>query len=153
MATSVHTEAAVLTPGTARSKVSAGTRAKVIYWGATALVSAVMVFSIVNFTFNDHFPAWDPKGPSAFTHLGLPQYFKVELIVAKILGLLALWLPSVPRKVREFAYFGFGLTLLSAVVAHASTGDARTSVLFIVDPLAFFGLLVVSCVYFQKSSR
>jgi hypothetical protein len=39
-------------------------------------VSAVMVFSVVNFTFNDHFPAWDPNGPSAFTHLGLPPWFR-----------------------------------------------------------------------------
>jgi hypothetical protein len=31
--------------------------------------------------------------------------------------------PSVPRKVKEFAYFGFAVTLISASVAHFSSGD------------------------------
>jgi hypothetical protein len=148
-----HTEAAFPLSGAPKAKLSARMRDKVIYWGSTALVSAAMVYSIINFTFNDHFPPWDPNGPSAFTHLGLPHYFKIELTLAKILGVLALWIPGVPRRVREFAYFGFGLTLLSAVVAHASTGDARISLLFILDPLIFFSLLVASYTYFQKANR
>jgi len=102
----------------------ARTRDKVIYWVSTSLVSAVMVFSVVNFTFNDHFPAWDQNGPSAFTHLGLPHWFKVELTIAKVLGLLALWVPGVPRTLKEFAYAGFGITLVSATVAHAASEDA-----------------------------
>jgi len=122
-------------------------RDKVIYWGSTAIVSTVMVFSIVTFTFYDHFPVWDANSPSAFAHLGLPFWFKVEITVAKIVGLLALLLPGIPRRIREFAYFGFGLTLLSAAIAHASSGDARISVLFVLDPLIFFGLLVVSNAY------
>ena len=51
---------------------------------------------------------------------------------------------------KEFAYFGFGLTLLSASIAHFSVGDASRSVLFVIDPLIFFGLLTVSYVYFNK---
>src|SRR5204863_7769241 len=66
-------------------------RDKVIFWGSTAIVSAVMLFSIITFTFYDHFPVSDPSSPSAFTHLGLPYWFKVELTLAKVLGLLALW--------------------------------------------------------------
>jgi hypothetical protein len=120
---------------------------KIIYWGSTAIVSAVMLFSIVTFTFYDHFPVTDPTSPSAFVHLGLPPWFKIELTLAKALGLVALWLPGIHRKIKEFAYFGFGLTLLSAAFAHASSGDARISVLFVLDPLIFFGLLVVSYAY------
>lgn len=124
-------------------------RERVIYRTATGLVCAVMLFSVINFIFNDHFPF--PNGPeSAFAHLGLPPYFKVELTTAKILGLLALLVPRVPVKVKEFAYFGFGLTLISASIAHFSRGDARLSVLLIVDPLLFFCLLAVSYFYFEK---
>ena len=109
-----------------------------------------MVFSIFNFVFNDHFPF--PNGPEgAFVHLGLPSYFKVELTIAKILGVLALVIPNVPVKIKEFAYFGFGLTLLSASIAHFARGDARLSVLFVIDPLVFLGLLIVSYFYFEKS--
>jgi hypothetical protein len=111
-----------------------------------------MVFSIINFIFNDHFPF--PNGPEgAFVHLGLPQYFKVELTTAKILGLLALLIPNIPFKIKEFAYFGFGITLISASIAHFARGDARLSVLFVIDPLVFLGILLVSYFYFEKSHR
>jgi hypothetical protein len=40
--------------------------------------------------------------------------------------------------------------LISASIAHFSTGDARISVLFIIDPLIFLGLLIVSYFYFHK---
>ena len=45
-----------------------------------------------------HFPL--PNGPEgAFVHLGFPPYFKVELTIAKILGVLALVIPAVPFNV------------------------------------------------------
>lgn len=126
-------------------------RERAVYLTSTGLVIAVMLFSIVNFVFNDHFPF--PNGPEgAFVHLGFPSYFKVELTVAKILGVLALLIPVVPFKVKEFAYAGFAITLISASIAHFGRGDARNlSVLFVIDPLVFFGFLAVSYFYFRKS--
>ena len=125
-------------------------REKVIYRTTTGIIYAVMIFSIINFIFHDRFPF--PNGPEgAFVHLGLPQYFKIELTTAKILGVLALLIPSVPFKVKEFAYFGFGTTLISAGIAHFARGDARLSVFFIIDPLLFLGILIVSYFYFDKS--
>lgn len=104
---------------------------------------------LANFIFNDHFPF--PNGPEgAFVHLGLPHYFKIELTTAKILGVLALLIPSVPFKIKEFAYFGFGITLLSASIAHFARGDARLGVFFIIDPLFFLVLLIASYVYSEK---
>src|SRR5712691_7073456 len=98
-------------------------RERLIYWTATGLVLAVMVFSIINFVFNDHFPF--PNGPEgAFVHLGFPTYFKVELTIAKMLGVLALVIPAVPFKLKEFGYFGFAITLASASIAHFGRGDA-----------------------------
>lgn len=123
---------------------------KVVYWTSTGVIFCVMSFSVINFVFNDHFPF--PNGKeSAFAHLGLPHYFKIELTAAKTLGLVALVLPRVPRSVKQFAYFGFGLTLISAAIAHFAVGDARNlSVLFVLDPLFFFGVLVVSYVYWNR---
>lgn len=134
----------------ARANGKLGNREHLIYRTATRLVLAVMVFSIINFIFNDHFPF--PNGPEgAFVHLGFPAYFKVELTVAKILGVLALVIPTVPFKVKEFAYFGFAITLVSASIAHFGRGDASLSVLYVIDPLVFLGLLTLSYVYFRKS--
>jgi hypothetical protein len=126
-------------------------RERAFYGASTGLVLTVMLFSIINFVFNDHFPF--PNGPEgAFVHLGFPQYFKVELTIAKILGVLALVIPAVPLKVKEFAYAGFAITLVSAAIAHFGRGDARTlSVFYVVDPLVFFCLLAVSYYYFDKS--
>jgi DoxX-like family len=125
-------------------------RERITYRTATGMIYAVMVFSIINFIFNDHFPF--PNGPEgAFVHLGLPGWFKAELTIAKILGVLALSIPNIPAKIKEFAYFGFGLTLISASIAHFSRGDARLSVLFVIDPLVFLGILMVSYFYFVKS--
>lgn len=133
-----------------RSASKARKRDRTIYWTTTGIVLAVMVFSIFNFIFNDHFPF--PNGKEgAFVHLGLPHYFKIELTVAKILGVLALVIPSVPTKVKEFAYFGFAITLASACIAHTSVGDVKNlSVIYLLDPLIFLGLLSVSYVYFNK---
>jgi DoxX-like family len=125
-------------------------REKAIYRTATGIVCLIMIFSIINFIFNDHFPF--PNGPEgAFVHLGLPRYFKIELTTAKILGVLALLIPSVPFKIKEFAYFGFGITLMSASIAHFARGDASLSIFFPIDPLLFLGMLIVSYFYFEKS--
>src|SRR5215470_13542436 len=88
-------------------------RDRIIYWTTTGIVAAVMVFSIINFTLLQGFPF--PEG--GFVHLHLPNYFRIELTTAKILGLGALLIPGVPPKIKEFAYFGFGLTLISASIA------------------------------------
>jgi hypothetical protein len=47
-------------------------RDKTIYWISTGIIIAVMLFSVVNFTFIDQYPF--PEG--AFKHLQLPGYFK-----------------------------------------------------------------------------
>jgi len=57
----------------------------------------------------------------------------------------------VPLKMKEFAYCGFGITLISASIAHFARGDARLSILYIIDPLMFLSLLIVSYVYFEKN--
>jgi hypothetical protein len=119
---------------------------KIAYWSSTGIVCAVMAFSAVNFNLPD------PVGPmkSAFVHLGFPNYFKIELTTAKALGVLALLLPKVPAKVREFAYAGFTITLISASIAHFSSGDSIT---FVVDPLIFLSILSVSYLSFAKTER
>ena len=63
-----------------------------------------------------------PQVAEAFTHLGFPAYFRVELSWAKVLGVVLLLAP-VPARVKEWAYAGFAITLASALVAHFSVGD------------------------------
>lgn len=90
---------------------------KIIYWITTGIVVAVMLWSATNFAFNEKY-----KG--AFQHLGLPDWFRVELTVAKFLGVAALLIPGLPARIKEFTYFGFAIVLLSAPIAHLSSGDS-----------------------------
>jgi hypothetical protein len=65
-----------------------------------------------------------PQVAEAFTHLGFPAYFRVELSWAKLLGVVLLLAP-VPARLKEWAYAGFAITLVSALIAHFSVGDGR----------------------------
>ena len=63
-----------------------------------------------------------PQVAEAFAHLGFPDYFRIELSLAKLLGVLLLLAP-VPARLKEWAYAGFAMTLGSALIAHLSVGD------------------------------
>ena len=61
-----------------------------------------------------------PQSAHLFTRLGFPAgYFRLELSVAKLLGSLALLLPFVPPRIKEWAHAGFAINLVSALMAHA----------------------------------
>ena len=64
-----------------------------------------------------------PQVAEAFTRLGFPDYFRVELALAKLLGVVLLLAP-VPARLKEWAYAGFAITLGSALIAHFAMGDA-----------------------------
>jgi hypothetical protein len=113
---------------------------KVIYWVSTGLFSAMMLFAAYNYFANE-----TVKG--AFVHLGFPDYFRVELAIAKVLGAAALLIPVVPRAFKNFAYAGFTINLVSAVIAHLSLGDPVSAWL---PPLVFLGVLVGSFISYQK---
>ena len=63
-----------------------------------------------------------PQVAAAFEHLGFPDYFRVELSWAKLVG-IALLLAPVPARIKEWAYAGFAFDLGSAVIAHLAVGD------------------------------
>lgn len=115
-------------------------KTKLIYWSTTALVSVFMTYSAYLYLTSP-----DLKG--AFEHLGFSDSFRIELAIAKILGALALLLPFTPVWGRQFAYFGFGLTFVSAAIAHASAGDPAQAV---ITPLAFLAILSVSFIFYRR---
>ena len=63
-----------------------------------------------------------PEVATAFSHLGFPGYFRVELSWAKLLGMALLVAPAPPR-LKEWAYAGFAIDLASAIIAHLAVGD------------------------------
>src|SRR5215831_16054639 len=85
------------------------------FWVATAL-----------FTLQLGFTAYAqlrlPQVAAAFSHLGFPDYFRIDLSWAKLAG-IALLLVPVPARLKEWAYAGFFFDLAAAVAAHISVGD------------------------------
>jgi hypothetical protein len=115
-------------------------RDQIIYWTTTGIVAGIMLWSALNFAFN-------PNMKGAFAHFGLPNWFRIELTTAKILGVFALVIPRLPVLIKEFAYVGFAITLISASIAHLSSGDP------IWLPIAhslFFISLVISYLQYHK---
>jgi hypothetical protein len=87
----------------------------IAFWIATVLFCLQMGFTV-------YAQLRLPQVAAMFTHLGFPDYFRVELSWAKLLGLVALLAP-VPARLKEWAYAGFAITLGSALIAHLSVGD------------------------------
>ena len=87
----------------------------IVYWIVTALFSLQIGFTA-------YAQLRLPQVAEAFTHLGFPAYFRVELSLAKFLGLLLLIAP-VPSRLKEWAYAGFAIDIASALIAHFSVGD------------------------------
>ena len=89
---------------------------KIIFWISTGLFSAFMLFSAYGYLTSE-----EMKG--AFTHFGfLADSFRIQLAVAKILGVAALLLPFVPRTLKGLAYAGSTINLVSALIAHVANG-------------------------------
>ena len=118
----MNTHAAGQTIATARPAVSFADqshlhsrRLAIGFWIATALFCLQIGFTA-------YAQLRLPQVAEAFAHLGFPDYFRVELSLAKMLGVVVLLAP-VPARLKEWAYAGFAITLGSALIAHLSVGD------------------------------
>ncbi len=112
---------------------------KFFYWASTSIITLMMLFSGYSY--------FGPLGIEGFQKMGFPDFFRIELGVAKILGALVLILPFVPKFFKDFAYAGFAITFISASIAHFTNGDP---ILNGIMPLLFLGILSISYFSFHK---
>lgn len=112
------------------------------FWLTMTLFSATMVVSAVLYLTNAGFK-------EKFAHLGFPSYFRVELAVFKLTGVFVLLLPA-RSPMKEWAYAGFFITLVSASLAHFESGDSIAKVM---SPVLTAVLLTTSYLSYQKFSR
>src|SRR5258708_5198222 len=90
----------------------------IVYWIVTELFCLEMIFTAYYELLRL------PKAAQAFSRLGFSAAsFRVELSWAKVAGVVALLLPILPARVKEWAYAGFAINLVSALIAHLSIGD------------------------------
>ena len=104
----------------------------IIFWTITAIFCLQMIFTA-------YAQLRLTQVADAFTHLGFPDYFRVELSWAKLLGVVLLLAP-VPARVKEWAYAGFAINLASALIAHLSVGDGPDAWGFAAATCVLWGL-------------
>jgi uncharacterized membrane protein len=88
------------------------------YWIPTSLLLLVMVGSGVMYFLNSADVA------KIFTQLGYPVYTMYFNALAKILGGVAIVVPSIPRVLKEWAYAGYLFIMLLAMQAIYMTGTS-----------------------------
>lgn len=93
-------------------------RLNLTYWIITALFSAFMIFSSIGgITLHEQAVAM------LHDHLGYPLYFIQWISVFKIIGAMVILLPMVPGRVKEWAYFGFFIDLITGMYSFIAVGD------------------------------
>ncbi len=113
---------------------------KIIYWTATTLI----------FLFEGVLPALTGQSEMAkegIRHLGYPEYFGLMLVVFKVIGAIVLIVPQVPKRIKEWAYAGFGIDFICASVSHWAVDGLGGDTFF---PLIVFAVLAVSYIYYHK---
>jgi hypothetical protein len=115
---------------------------KIIFWAATILIvlwEGVMPLSTMLFA---------PEYVNAGTKpLGYPDYFAYALIICKVLGVLAISLPKISSRLKEWAYAGLTFNLIFAFISHAYVDK---NIGFMLMPLVVLGILAVSYIYNNK---
>jgi DoxX-like family len=118
-------------------------KVNIIYWISTGLFAAMMSLSATMYFIS-------PEVKANFAKIGFQDAFRIELGIAKLIGALVLILPFFKGYIKEWAYAGFGITLISAFILHLSAGDPVSNA---VAPLVFFGILALSHLYYQKRTK
>ena len=109
-----------------------------LYWVSTLLFCLQMGFTA-------YAQLRLPQVAAAFAELGFPAYFRLELCWLKLAGIVVLLLPMAPPRLKEWAYAGFAITLVSALIAHLAVGHgiaswiwaAGTSVLWLLSYISW----------------
>jgi uncharacterized membrane protein YphA (DoxX/SURF4 family) len=112
---------------------------KITYWVTTSIIALLMTYSAYAYV-------TQPAIAQGFIHLGFPSYFRIELAVAKLIGAILIITPLSSR-IKEWAYAGFTITLISAFIAHTASGDP---VAVRVMPVIILVLLAVSYYTYNK---
>jgi len=111
-----------------------------IYWISTSFIA---LFEGVMPALTSH----TELAKEGIRHLGYPDYFGTALVVFKVSGVLALIIPKIPKRVKEWAYAGFAFELSFAAISHSAVDGITGQTFF---PLAVLAVLVLSYLYYHK---
>lgn len=84
---------------------------------------------------------------AGISHLGYPQYFGNALVIFKVLGVLALVIPNLPKRIKEWAYAGFIFDFLFASISHGVVDGINFQTFL---PLIVLLILMVSYINYNR---
>lgn len=116
-------------------------RDKIIYYIATGLLTALMLFSVSMYFF-DH-----EEVAVMFTNFGYPTYIIYPYAVAKLIGIIVLWLPNFKTQ-KEWAYSAFFFAFVLAFFAHYMIGDGEQ-----MGALIAMVLLITSYIFYNRLNK
>lgn len=111
-----------------------------LYWVAKLFISAFMLFSAY----------YSYSHVSDLRALGFPDYFRIELVIAKVTGAVLLLVPQVSSRIKEWIYAGFGISMISALIAHICSHDPIAKVMFV---LIDFILIATSIEFVHRQEQ
>jgi len=79
--------------------------------------------------------------------LGYPDYFAVTLIIFKVLGAIALIIPNLSPRFKEWVYAGFTFNLIFAVISHIVVDK---NIAYILMPIIVLIILMISYITYHK---
>ncbi len=118
-------------------------KTKIIYWSTTVII----------FLFEGVLPAFTSQTELAkegIRHLGYPEYFGNALVIFKVLGALALIIPKIPNRIKEWAYAGFAFDFIFASISHWAVDGFGGQTLF---PLFLFAILITTYIFHEKLNK
>lgn len=113
---------------------------KIIYWAVTIFI----------FLFEGLMPALTSQTELAqegIRHLGYPEYFGNALVVFKVAGSVALVVPQVRGRLKEWVYDGFAFDFIFATISLIAVDGMVAQSFF---PLILLAILAVSYLYYHK---
>ena len=113
---------------------------KIIFWTTTILI-ALFEGVMPALTFQSE------MAKEGIKHLGYPEYFGNALVIFKVLGVLALIIPQVPKRLKEWAYAGFAFDFIFAAISHGAVDGMNGQTFF---PFIVLAILMLSYVYYHK---
>ena len=113
---------------------------QIIFWITTGIIF-VMEGVLVAFT------SQSEMSVQGIMSLGYPRYFVTMIAVFKIAGSLALIIPAVSPRIKEWAYAGFGIDFICAFISIWVVVGFNIGLLL---PFAFMILLILSYCSYHK---
>ena len=118
-------------------------KANIIFWLST---SVIFLLEGLMPTFTSQ----TEMAKEAIKHFGYPEYFGIMLTVFKVLGALALIIPQIPKRIKEWAYAGFAIDFIAAFVSIWAVDGLKTDLLF---PIVAIIILIASYLSYHQINK